>query len=159
MFRSKHNIQEVGFDYKFTSDESDIPMKMRKDPSVAMRVEGELEIKINENTYFKENIALLEFYVSLNEWIKKIQKKNKVTEYRYYTMEYEKDEPIISLIPFDYQARLTTIWKTEQLYNVFDLDYITEQMEILHEKLGRDIELHYRISLKSFVGKIPLRKY
>ncbi|MDN5390051.1 MULTISPECIES: DUF7878 domain-containing protein [Bacillus] len=159
MFRSKYNIQKVKFDYKFTSDESDIPMKMRKDPSVAMRVEGELEIKINEKTYFKENIALLEFYVSLNEWIKKIKKKNKVTEYRYYTMEYEKGEPIISLILFDYKARLTTIWETQQLYNVFDLDYITEQMEISHEKLGRDIEHHYRISLKSFVGKIPLRKY
>ncbi|KYC68346.1 hypothetical protein B4092_2096 [Bacillus licheniformis] len=36
-------------------------MKMRKGPSVAMRVEGELEIKINEITYFKENIALLDF--------------------------------------------------------------------------------------------------
>ncbi|MEC0777557.1 DUF7878 domain-containing protein, partial [Bacillus licheniformis] len=83
-------------------------MKMRKGPSVAMRVEGELEIKINEITYFKENIALLEFYVSLNEWIKKNKKKNKVTEYRYYTMGYEKGEPIISLIPFDYKARLTT---------------------------------------------------
>lgn len=53
-------------------------MKMRKDPSVAMRVEGELEIKINEKTYFKENIALLEFYVSLNEWIKKNKKKTKL---------------------------------------------------------------------------------
>ncbi|WP_256254652.1 DUF7878 domain-containing protein [Bacillus licheniformis] len=134
-------------------------MKMRKGPSVAMRVEGELEIKINEITYFKENIALLEFYVSLNEWIKKNKKKNKVTEYRYYTMEYEEDEPIISLIPFDNKARLTTIWETQQLYNVFDLDYITEQMEISRKKLGRDIEHHYRISLKSFVGKIPLRKY
>ncbi|MCD2526404.1 hypothetical protein LRN35_21335, partial [Bacillus licheniformis] len=77
----------------------------------------------------------------------------------YYTMEYEKGEPIISLIPFDYKARLTTIWETQQLYNVFDLDYITEQMEISRKKLGRDIEHHYRISLKSFVGKIPLRKY
>ena len=99
-----------------------------------MRVEGELEIKINEITYFKENIALLEFYVSLNEWIKRTR-KNKVTEYRYYTMEYEKGEPIISLIPFDYKARLTTIWKTQQLYNVFDLDYITEQMEISRKNL------------------------
>ncbi|MDI5789192.1 hypothetical protein PO124_14470 [Bacillus licheniformis] len=81
------------FDYKFTSDESDIPMKMRKGPSVAMRVEGELEIKINEITYFKENIALLEFYVSLNEWIKRTR-KNKVTEYRYYTMEYERANPL-----------------------------------------------------------------
>ncbi|EFV73006.1 hypothetical protein HMPREF1012_00928 [Bacillus sp. BT1B_CT2] len=53
-------------------------MKMRKGPSVAMRVEGELEIKINEITYFKENIALLEFYVSLNEWIKKNKKKTKL---------------------------------------------------------------------------------
>ncbi|MEC1493799.1 MULTISPECIES: DUF7878 domain-containing protein [Bacillus] len=78
MFRSKHNIPKVKFDYKFTSDESDIPMKMRKGPSVAMRVEGELEIKINEITYFKENIALLEFYVSLNEWIKKNKKKTKL---------------------------------------------------------------------------------
>ncbi|MEC1193243.1 hypothetical protein P9C02_22740 [Bacillus paralicheniformis] len=150
---------QVEFVYKFTSEEADIPKKMKKDPSAAMRVEGEFKIKINGIVYFEENIALLEFYASLNEWIKKIKKKNKVAEYRYYTMEYEEDEPIISLIPFDYKARLTTIWETQQLYNVFDLDYITEQMEISHEKLGRDIEHHYRISLKSFIGKIPLRKY
>ncbi|MDI3411743.1 hypothetical protein QKW52_22145 [Bacillus sonorensis] len=66
---------KVEFNYQFTSDESDIPKKMRKDPSVAMRVEGKFEIKINGNTYFKENLALLEFYVSLNEWIKKSRKK------------------------------------------------------------------------------------
>ncbi|MBU8785256.1 MULTISPECIES: DUF7878 domain-containing protein [Bacillus] len=150
---------QVEFNYKFTSEEADIPKKMKKDPSVAMRVEGELEIRINGNTYFKENIALLEFYASLNEWIKKVKKKNKVTEYRYYTMEYEEDEPIISLIPFDHKARLMTIWETQQLYNVFDLHYIIKQMEMLHEKLGRDIELHYKISLKNFIGKIPLRKY
>lgn len=89
----------------------------------------------------------------------KRSRKNKVMEYRYHTTEYEKGEPIISLIPFDYKARLTTIWETQQSYNVFDLDYITGKMEILHEKLGRDIEHHYRISLKSIVGKIPLRKY
>ena len=149
---------KVEFNYQFTSDESDIPKKMRKDPSVAMRVEGKFEIKINGNTYFKENLALLEFYVSLNEWIKKIKKKNKATEYRYYTMEYEEDEPIISLIPFDNKARLTTIWETQQLYNVFDLNYIIEQMEILKEKLKQDIELHYKISVKHFIGRIPLRK-
>ncbi|ARC58772.1 MULTISPECIES: hypothetical protein [Bacillus] len=150
---------QVEFVYKFTSEEADIPRKMKKDPSAAMRVEGEFKIKINGIVYFEENIALLEFYASLNEWIKKIKKKNKVVEYRYYTMEYEEDEPIISLIPFDNKARLTTIWETQQLYNVFDLNYIIEQMEMLHERLGRDIEHHYKISLKNFIGKIPLRKY
>ncbi|MFT0801055.1 hypothetical protein VSK91_06310 [Bacillus swezeyi] len=150
---------KVEFHYQFTSDESDIPKKMRKDPSVALKVEGKFEIEINGNTYFKENLALLEFYVSLNEWNKKIKKKNKVTEYRYYTMEYEEEEPIISLIPFDNKARLTTIWETQQLYNVFDLHYIIEQMRILKEKLKRDIELHYKISVQHFIGQIPLRKY
>lgn len=89
----------------------------------------------------------------------KDKEKNKVTEYRYYTMEYEEDDPIISVIPFDNKARLTTIWETQQLYNVFDLNYIIEQMKVLHENLGRDIEQHYKISLKNFIGNIPLRKY
>ncbi|MEN7374597.1 hypothetical protein ABC891_11355, partial [Bacillus licheniformis] len=69
---------QVEFVYKFTSEEADIPRKMKKDPSAAMRVEGEFKIKINGIVYFEENIALLEFYASLNEWIKKIKKKNKV---------------------------------------------------------------------------------
>ncbi|TWO03314.1 hypothetical protein CHCC20488_0150 [Bacillus paralicheniformis] len=30
------------------------------------------------NYIFQKNIALLEFYVSLNEWIKKIKKKTKL---------------------------------------------------------------------------------
>ncbi|KWZ65104.1 DUF7878 domain-containing protein [Bacillus altitudinis] len=150
---------QVEFNYMFTSDEKDIPKSMKKDPSTALRVEGEFKIVINGEVYFEENIALLEFYASLHDWIKKIKKKNKVTEYRYYTMEYEEDDPIISVIPFDNKARLTTIWETQQLYNVFDLNYIIEQMKVLHESLGRDIEQHYKISLKNFIGNIPLRKY
>ncbi|WP_253907670.1 hypothetical protein [Bacillus sp. WMMC1349] len=82
-----------------------------------------------------------------------MKKKNKVTEYRYYTMEYEGDEPIISLIPFGDKARLTTIWETQQIYNIFDLHYIIKQLEILQEKLGRDIEQRYKISLKKIIGK------
>ncbi|MEI4788837.1 hypothetical protein WAX46_00385 [Bacillus sp. FJAT-53060] len=36
---------QVEFVYKFTSEEEDIPKKMKKDPSAVMRVEGEFKLK------------------------------------------------------------------------------------------------------------------
>ena len=45
---------QVEFDYMFTSDEKDIPKNMKKDPSTALRVEGEFKIVINGEVYFEE---------------------------------------------------------------------------------------------------------
>ncbi|BBP87554.1 hypothetical protein BsIDN1_11720 [Bacillus safensis] len=48
---------QVEFDYMFTSDEKDIPKNMKKDPSTALRVEGEFKIVINGEVYFEEKIS------------------------------------------------------------------------------------------------------
>lgn len=150
---------QVAFDYQFTSGESDIPKRLIKDPSVAYRIEGDFQIKINDTLYFKENIALLEFYLYLRRWLLDIEKNGGAREIHYYTLEYDEDEPIISVIPFDRKARLTSIWALEQLYNIFDWNYLVEKLSALCDRLGKDIEDHYHIQLKTFINKVPLKKY
>jgi hypothetical protein len=60
---------KVEFAYQFTTPASDIPEDLKKDPAVVYRIDGDFEIKINGSVYFKENIALLEFYLYLDRWI------------------------------------------------------------------------------------------
>ncbi|WP_044746938.1 hypothetical protein [Bacillus alveayuensis] len=150
---------KIEFFYQFTSNESDIPKRLRKDPSTAFRIEGDFKIRINDQLYFEENIALLEFYLYLNKWISKIEKKGTVPEFRYYSLEYDEDEPIISLLPFDKKARINSIWEVQKIYNVFDLNYIVEKLTSLCFQLGEDIERHYNIKLKTFIDKVPLKEY
>jgi hypothetical protein len=76
-----------------------------------------------------------------------------IPEFHYYTLELDGDEPLISLLPFNNKARLASIWGNDQLYNVFDLDYIVEELKTLWRRLSKDIEEHYNISLKPFISK------
>jgi hypothetical protein len=149
---------QVAFSYQFTTDETDIPKSLKKDPSVAFRIEGDFEIKINGTLYFKENIALLEFYLYLRRWISGMEKNKAPREFQYYSLEYDEDEPIISVIPFNQKARLASIWALEQVYNIFDWDYLVEKLSTLCDELGKDIEKHYNIKLKTFINKVPLKK-
>ncbi|WLR41841.1 hypothetical protein LC087_13455 [Bacillus carboniphilus] len=142
-----HLSNKIEINYQFTSGASEIPKNRRKDPSIAYMIEGDLIIRINNRLYFKENLALLEFYLCLDDWFKNIKKKHKIIEFKYYTLEYEEDQPIIELLPFNDKARLKSIWEEEQVYNVFDLHYLVQQMKGLYYELGDAIQQHYQISI------------
>ncbi|MCT2536820.1 hypothetical protein NC661_13685 [Aquibacillus koreensis] len=148
---------KIEFSYHFTSNEADIPKKLKKEPSIAFRIEGDFEITINGVSYFQENLTLLEFYLYLHRWFNHINKKG-LQAFYYYSMEWDKDEPIISIIPYNNKAQITSIWRKTEMYTVFDLSYILSELESLENKLGQDIEKHYDLSLNTFIGKVPLRK-
>src|SRR5690606_40734589 len=83
-----------------------------------------------------------------------------IPEFHYYTIEYDdyEDGAILSLIPFSNKARVKSIWAEQDLYNVFDLDYIVREFIQLEQNLKRDIENYFGIELKKFIKHIPLMK-
>ncbi|SHS63912.1 Uncharacterised protein [Mycobacteroides abscessus subsp. abscessus] len=150
---------KVELTYQFTSDGNSIPNELKNSPSVALRIEGILTIKINDTLYFQEDIALLEFYLYLLRWEQLINKGNYSQEFKFYSLEFDEGEPIISLIPFGSSARLKTIWEVNKVYNVFELDYIVNELIKLKERLGNDIEKHFSVRLQTFIGKVPLKNF
>ncbi|MEM5018433.1 hypothetical protein WKH31_19270 [Metabacillus indicus] len=151
-------FNSLEFTYEFTSDSHCIPDCLKTDASTALRIEGLLTIKINGQIYFKADLALLEFYLYLNAWSKKNKKTRSINEFHYYSMEFD-EGAILSLLPFGQKARLASIWEEEQMYNVFDLSYVSEKLIDLMDCLEKDIEEYYGLKIKSFIGKVPLKKY
>jgi hypothetical protein len=147
----------VEFEYEFTTDKGSIPFDLRNSPAVALRVEGILTIKINNDIYFQSDIALLEFYLYLLKWVQTNKKGGVVQEFKYYSLEFDEDEAIISLLPFGNKARLASIWEVNKLYNVFELNYIVQKLTQLTNRLGKDIENHFELQMNTFIGKVPLK--
>ncbi|MFJ7362876.1 hypothetical protein ACIQWQ_01990 [Peribacillus frigoritolerans] len=147
----------IEFEYEFTTDRDCIPFDLRNSPAVALRVEGILTIKINNDIYFQADIALLEFYLYLLKWVQTNKKGRDVQEFKYYSLEFDEDEAIISLLPFGNSARLASIWEVNKLYNVFELNYIVQKLTQLTTRLGKDIENHYDIQMNTFIGKVPIK--
>ncbi|WP_458354494.1 DUF7878 domain-containing protein [Peribacillus frigoritolerans] len=150
-------FNSVEFEYEFTTDRDSIPFDLRNSPTVALRVEGILTIKINNDIYFQADIALLEFYLYLLKWGQTNKKGRDVQEFKYYSLEFDEDEAIISLLPFGNSARLASIWEVNKLYNVFELNYIVQKLTQLTTRLGKDIENHYDIQMNTFIGKVPIK--
>jgi len=148
---------EIKFEYNFVGDKGIISKKHKRNVPAILAVDATFTIKINNELYFETELAILEFYKALYSWKEEIT-GNHVTEFHYYTIEYAEyeDGAILSLIPFSNMARVKSIWAEQDLYNVFDLDYIVKEFILLEEKLKRDIEAYFEIRLKDFIKHIPV---
>lgn len=120
-------------------------------------VDDTLSIKINGELYFETELAILEFYAALHSLKEEIT-EGQIPAFHYYTIEYAdyEDGTVLSLIPFSNKARVKSIWAEQDLYNVFDLDYIVKGFLQLEKNLRRDVEDYFGIRLKSFMKYIPV---
>ncbi|WP_444546315.1 DUF7878 domain-containing protein [Alkalicoccobacillus plakortidis] len=134
-------------------------MENEKTFQAILNAEATFSIWINEDLYVEiEGFVILEFYKSLLEWLRINRKYKRIQEFRYYTIEHdEREGAIISLLPFGDKARLTSIWTKQELYNVFELDYIVEQLTLLETDLKREIERYFDINVRHFINHIPYR--
>lgn len=150
---------KISFVYNFHGDKNGLSKKDRKDVAKILSVDADFTIKINNELYFEAPLAIFEFYKSLYKWKEEIRDSH-IPEFHYYTIEYDdyEDGAILSLIPFSNMARVKTIWPEQDLYNVFDLNYIVNEFIQLEENLKRDIEEYYGIQLKHFLKHIPYIK-
>ena len=152
--------KQIEFLYQFTTNQSYIPKGWEKDSAIVLRVSGDFDIKVDGISYFRDDIALLEFYLYLERWLAIIESdKYDIPEFHYYTLEIDEDEPLISIIPFDNndKVRLTSIWRKEPFDPVFKMDYIVNRLTDLRDQLKKDIEAHYNISVEPFIDKFPIR--
>lgn len=149
---------QIKMEYQFTSDKDAISDKQRKDVSAILDVSARFKIFINDDLYFdQEEFPILEFYKYLYNWKKAMNQSKRAQEFHYYTLEFDEyeDGAILSIIPFGASARLKSIWAEQELYNVFDLDYLIRAFLTLEKDLKRDIETFFHIKLEKFIKHIP----
>ena len=146
----------INFEIIILGETDSISNKDNRNVSLILGVEAIFKIKINDELYFEEELAILEFYKSLYVWKGRI-KENEVLPFHYYSIEYDnyEDGAILSLIPFSNKARVKTIWAKSSVYNVFDLEYIVNEFLTLEKKLKEDIESYFKIDLRKFIKHIP----
>lgn len=148
---------KITFEYNFVVDKGIISNKDKSDISTILAIDATFRIKINNELYFETELAILEFYKALYKWKERIT-EDYIPEFHYYTIEYADYEEgaILSLIPFSSKARVKSIWAEQDLYNIFDLDYIAREFSKLEQNLKQDIEDYFGIKLKKFIKHIPL---
>lgn len=148
---------KITFEYNFVVDKGIISNKDKSDISTILAIDATFRIKINNELYFETELAILEFYKALYKWKERIT-EDYIPEFHYYTIEYADYEEgaILSLIPFSNKARVKSIWAEQDLYNIFDLDYIAREFSKLEQNLKQDIEDYFGIKLKKFIKHIPL---
>ena len=148
---------KIDFEYVFTSNKEAISNKQRRDVPSILVVDALFVIKINNKLFFKEEIAILEFYKSLLKWTE-ITTDNQLEEFHYYTIEYDEYEngSLLSLVPYsDTQAGIKSIWSKSESLPLFNLDYIVTMFFDLERNLSRDIENYFNIDLNRFIQHIP----
>ncbi|WP_033826804.1 DUF7878 domain-containing protein [Bacillus andreraoultii] len=148
---------KITFEYNFVVDKGIISNKDKSDISTILAIDATFRININNELYFETELAILEFYKALYKWKERIT-EDYIPEFHYYTIEYADYEEgaILSLIPFSNKARVKSIWAEQDLYNIFDLDYIAREFSKLEQNLKQDIEDYFGIKLKKFIKHIPL---
>ncbi|WYQ41572.1 hypothetical protein NST67_16615 [Bacillus sp. FSL W7-1321] len=149
---------QINMEYQFTSDRNGLTDKQRKDVSAILDVSARFKIFINDDLYFDQaEFPILEFYTYLYNWKKAIDQSKRAQEFHYYTLEFDEyeDGAILSIIPFGDSVRLKSIWAEQELYHVFDLDYLIRAFLTLEKDLKRDIEAYFPIKLDKFIKHIP----
>jgi len=153
-------MNTLQFTYQFINEPTAISNKHYRDVPTILSIDATLTVKIMDETYFKAEIAILEFYKALLRWKQELTSKPHIPSFHYYSIEYDdyEDGAILSMLPFADLARITTIWAEVNIYNVFDQSYAVSKLMELECALRRDLEGYFQIDLEKFVRHTPFRK-
>lgn len=146
----------IQMEFYLNGDSTMINDRDRKDVAKILAVDALCIITINNQLYFKAELAIFEFYKALYVWKQQVEEGG-LYPFHYYTIEYDEyeDGAILSLIPFSNKARITTIWAEQPIYNVFNLDEIVNYFFQLEKRLKQQIETFFNIRLVRFIKHIP----
>jgi hypothetical protein len=103
------NTKMIKLNALFKTRSQDIREDDKRDPVVLYRIETDLEIIIEENIFFKEDVAIGEFYIELKRWLLNIENQV-ITDFGYYTIEYDEDIPILEFKVASKGIRIQSIW-------------------------------------------------
>ncbi|WP_289649463.1 hypothetical protein [Macrococcus bovicus] len=148
------DMNSFSVNYRFTSNFNRLSFGERMDVANLYLIEGILVIKIVDKVYFEEDVALLEFWILLDRWLKNIESEN-IRAFRYYTLEMDDNIPLFSLIPYQDKFLIEVIEVKEMAANLLPQDKVIEAFKNVHSHLYNDIQNHYGIYIDDYLDKVP----
>ncbi|UTH14710.1 DUF7878 domain-containing protein [Macrococcus equipercicus] len=147
-------MNDISVKYHFTSNFKNLSFSEKMNVANLYLIEGILVIKLGNKIYFEENVALLEFWILLDRWIKNIETHN-ISSFKYYTLELDENIPLFSLIPYKDKFLIEVIEIKEKVENLLPQDKVIEEFKKVHLNLSNDIQSHYGIFIEDYLDKVP----
>lgn len=139
---------QINISFKLTSDISNIDYKKKKDYSNVYNIQGMLDIRINNELFFSEEIALLEFYIQVKKWF-----RNKLDGSFYYnTIEVEDDDnPLIKFVASDNKYFISSPWGKSQIIVTSSADSLIESIKLFTESFEGELYSKYKLNPKWYI--------
>ncbi|WP_414049731.1 DUF7878 domain-containing protein [Macrococcus animalis] len=137
----------------------DLSYKKRAKPGNFMALDANLKIKYNDIVYFDEDIAIIEFWLQLNEWLN----ESSTDTFQYYSMEVEDEfNPFISIFLIGEFYQLISPWIETEVALVDNKVVMIEKLrqlrddmkEVIERYIQKDISIYKPNSIGKIVKKI-----
>ncbi|RAI82471.1 hypothetical protein BFS35_001945 [Macrococcoides goetzii] len=150
----------LNFDFHLVESPMDqLSDEERSKPGNFMALDANLKIKYNNTIYFDEDIAIIEFWLQLNDWLN----KRDYESFHYYTIEVEDEyNPLISISPKDECYQITSPFLESEITLI---DYkagidkkllqLRDNMRVVIEQyIQKDISIYEVNTIEKIIKKI-----
>ncbi|WP_233880040.1 DUF7878 domain-containing protein [Virgibacillus halodenitrificans] len=139
---------QINISFNFISDISNIDYKKKKDFSNVYNIQGMLNIRIENELFFSEEIALLEFYIQVKKWL-----SNKFDGSFYYnTIEVEGDDnPLIKFVASDNNYFISSPWGQDKVIAKAKAESLIESIKIFTEDFEEELYRTYKLNPKWYI--------
>lgn len=150
----------LNFDFHLVESPMDqLSDEERAKPGNFMAVDANLKIKYNNTIYFDEDIAIIEFWLQLNDWLN----GSSNDEFQYHTMEVEDEfNPLISISPIGECYKIASPWieseialidnKTEMVKKLIKLR--DDMRKVIERYIQKDISIYEPNLIEKVIKKL-----
>lgn len=131
----------------------------RAKPGNFMALDANLKIKYNNTIYFDEDIAIIEFWLQLNDWLN----RSRNDEFQYHTMEVEDEfNPIISIVPIGEYYQLHSPWVETEIALIDNQTEMVNRLimlrddikEVVEQYIQKDISIYEVNTIEKIIKKM-----
>lgn len=150
----------LNFDFHLVESPMDqLSDEERAKPGNFMALDANLKIKYNNTIYFDEDIAIIEFWLQLNDWLN----GSSNDEFQYHTMEVEDEfNSLISISPIGECYKIASPWieseialidnKTEMVKKLIKLR--DDMRKVIERYIQKDISIYEPNLIEKVIKKI-----
>lgn len=150
----------LSFDFHLVeSPMEQLSYKERAKPSDFLSLDANLKILYNGIVYFDDDIAIIEFWLQLNDWLNKRDNKG----FHYHTMEVEDEfNPLISISPIGEYYQIHSPWVEAEIALIDNQTEMVKRLimlrddikEVIERYIQKDISIYESNSIEKVIKRI-----
>ncbi|WP_133353245.1 hypothetical protein [Macrococcoides bohemicum] len=150
----------LNFDFHLVESPMDqLSVEERAKPRNFMALDANLKIEYNNTIYFDEDIAIIEFWLQVNDWLN----GSSNDEFQYHTMEVEDEfNPLISISPRGEYYQIHSPWVETEIALIDNQTEMVKRLimlrddikEVIERYIQKDISIYELNTIKKIIKKI-----